>query len=249
LSDFADINLRRQRKQAWEVAPYPCISGFAFLTLGLSKNPQYAAILERLKSSTGYGDQEQKLIDIGCCFGQDVRKLAFDGVSTSQLAGTDLQSELLYLGFGLFRDQDKWSPTAFFCMDIFNAADREKFDIVHIAMFLHLFSRPRQIAACTQIVTKILSSKPGSMIVGSQGGSINPRAVPSRRDPSKETFLHDVQSFKDFWEEVGDKTGTKWRVDAKITKPWEKEDGTSPAEDRYFNGDDMRWLVFTVTRE
>ena len=62
-----------QRGQVWKIAPYPCVGGFKFLELNMSLSPTYGNVLSRLKG----GD---KLLDLGCCLGQDIRKLVYDGV-------------------------------------------------------------------------------------------------------------------------------------------------------------------------
>lgn len=230
------------REKAWQVWPYPCIEGFSFLTLAFTKHPQYNTILEQLKCSSG----DDKLIDLGCCFGQELRKLSFDGVPRERLYGSDLRLELLDLGFELFNDRDKWSASSFFPMDIFSPAVPEnmRFSIVRIAMVFHLFTLDRQILAAIEVVTKILEAKPGALIIGSQAGSINPRAIPSRQRADKESYMHDESSFQAMWDEVGKKTESKWEVNAKLLEQWNKDD----KEDRYFNRDDMRWLVFSVRR-
>lgn len=44
-----------------------------FLQLNISLSPVYDEVLFRLK-------KDEKLLDLGCCFGQDIRKLVQDGV-------------------------------------------------------------------------------------------------------------------------------------------------------------------------
>lgn len=42
---------------------------FGFLTLNMPYMPEYEEILVRLQTG------DQKFIDVGCCFGQEIRKL------------------------------------------------------------------------------------------------------------------------------------------------------------------------------
>lgn len=56
------------RDAGWEVYRYPCIGQFRFLDLSLGKAKQYPEVLERV-------NRGQRLLDLGCCFGQDVRRL------------------------------------------------------------------------------------------------------------------------------------------------------------------------------
>ena len=65
--------MQAQRDQAWRIAPYPCIGWWMFLQLYMSQNPVYGEVLYRLKKG-------ERLLDLGCCFGQDIRKLVHDGV-------------------------------------------------------------------------------------------------------------------------------------------------------------------------
>lgn len=271
-----------QRDQAWTIEPYPCIGGFAFLLLSLTRHPQYAAVLERLKysqiSSNASADyRQERLLDLGCCMGQDLRKLAFDGVPVTSLHGADLRPDLMAVGFDLFRDRNRWSqlPDAFFELDVLDpvlptslsglnirhgnrplakhTCSTGIFTVVHIAMVLHLFGRPQQVIACTNIVTKLLSSAPGSIIIGSQVGTVDPRAVASQRHVDKELFLHNEETFRQLWEEVGQKTKTEWQIDTALTTPWKqetpgKQDPPQKRQPLYFDGGDTRWLTFTVTR-
>lgn len=153
------------------------------------RHPQYAAVLERLKypqtpnnASDDY--RQESLLDLGCCWGQDLRKLAFDGVPVTSLHGADLRPDLMAVGFDLFRGRNRWSqlPDAFFELDVLDPVlptslsslsirhgnrplvkdicSTGVFTVVHIAMILHLFGRPQQAIACTNIATKFLSSAP-----------------------------------------------------------------------------------------
>ena len=54
-----------QRKEAFDITPYPCIGQFKFLALTLLSHPKYPVLLERLKNG-------QTFIDMGCCFAQDM---------------------------------------------------------------------------------------------------------------------------------------------------------------------------------
>jgi len=52
--------------------------------------------------------QERKgatLLDVGCCFGNDVRKVAADGFPVEQIIASDLKREFWDLGHVLFRSR------------------------------------------------------------------------------------------------------------------------------------------------
>lgn len=58
----------RVRDLGWDVFSYPCIGQFRFLDLSLGQAKQYPEVLQRVKNG-------QRLLDMGCCFGQDIRRL------------------------------------------------------------------------------------------------------------------------------------------------------------------------------
>lgn len=66
-----------------------------FLQLNMSLSPAYDEVLSRLKN-------EQRLLDLGCCFGQDIRKLVHDGVpSENRTWPSHSQDFLLHTHIGL----------------------------------------------------------------------------------------------------------------------------------------------------
>lgn len=77
------LTFRIQRDRAWDIFPYPCIGQFRFLDLALCKQPSYGTMLQRLKAGAKY-------VDIGCCIGQDIRKLVADGAPGENLYGAEL---------------------------------------------------------------------------------------------------------------------------------------------------------------
>lgn len=79
-----------QRNEAFVLHPWPCIGRLRFLCPSLPTYAAYPRILTKLKS-----DSSAALLDVGCCFGQDLRKLVLDGVDPSQLAALDLVPRVL----------------------------------------------------------------------------------------------------------------------------------------------------------
>lgn len=102
----------RKRDRAFEVYPYPRIGHSHFLNFNLNHHPLYPQLLERLC-------QGQKLLDLGCCFAQDTRKLLFDGAPAGNVYGTDLQKQFIYFSYDLFLDRDRLQAN-FFIGDILN---------------------------------------------------------------------------------------------------------------------------------
>lgn len=101
-----------QRDKAWRKYKYPCIGLYTFLEFGISTLPQYEQVLSRTK-------QGEKLLDLGCCMGQDIRKLVFDGAPAENVSATELEPEFIDLGFELFRDKERLERTTFTTGDFF----------------------------------------------------------------------------------------------------------------------------------
>lgn len=227
-----------QRARAFHEWPYPCIGQLRFLELNLAKHPYYSVILSRLEKG-------QTLLDAGCCFGQDLRKLVFDGApSPSKLYGLDIIPAFFDLGYELFRDRDKFDAT-FVSADLVEPAQEipaldDKIDIIGAFSLLHLFRLPEQKILARRLVG-FLKPIAGSTIVGRQLGA----PVAGHYDGlTKDTkiYVHDMDSFQHFWDDVGVETDSKWAVDGFLRPVETKLSSLSWAMPG------MSWLVFRVTR-
>ncbi|KAL8932058.1 MAG: hypothetical protein Q9211_006554 [Gyalolechia sp. 1 TL-2023] len=208
------------REKAWAIYPWPCIGLFRFCELYLSKHPAYPRILAALQHPT----HPSTLLDLGCCFGQDIRKLVFDGAPAESLVGCDLDAAFLDLGYELFGDRERLQ-TPMFAADIFQddgplAEKRGTFDFVHANLILHLFSWDRQVEACKQVV-KLLKPEPGSTVLGRQTGNLV--AQQSELHSVGMVWRHDDRSFREMWRQVGEETGTRWDVWVEVEEVEEKQ--------------------------
>jgi hypothetical protein len=88
-----------------------------------------------------------------------------------------------------------------------------KIDIIYAGSFLHLFSYAVQVEICKRLV-KILRPKKDSLILGRQVGNVDAGDWVQRTNKGNIMFRHNSESFKQMWVEVGDATGTKWRVES-----------------------------------
>ncbi|KAL5327559.1 hypothetical protein ACEPPN_005258 [Leptodophora sp. 'Broadleaf-Isolate-01'] len=200
----------KMRDEAWDVFPYPCIGEFRFLDLALSLSPDYPAVLQRLKSG------KENFLDLGCCFGQELRKLVHDGAVQENLYGCDLRAGFFEIGYRLFLDRDTLK-SKFIEADIFDANSALSgldgtIDIIYAGSFLHLFDYDGQIEVCKRMV-KLLREKNDSMILGRQVGNTVAGEFVQETNEGGIMFRHSGESFKKMWDEVGEETGTKWRVD------------------------------------
>ncbi|KAJ3485915.1 hypothetical protein NLG97_g6721 [Lecanicillium saksenae] len=78
-----DSHVESIKDKALQVAPYPCIRRFRFLDLVLCTTAAYPSILSRVKSGAVF-------LDLACCMGQELRKLAHDGAPSENTYGADL---------------------------------------------------------------------------------------------------------------------------------------------------------------
>lgn len=230
-----------QRDRVWDVFPWPCVGQFRFLDLSLIRHAAYAAILDRLRHAAG-----ARFLDVGCCFAQDLRKLAHDGAPVASLFGLEVQPEFVDLAFDFFRDADRLPADHFLRADLMDRADARvralegSFDIVQLGMILHIWDRDGQVAACRRVV-ELLRPEPGSLIVGQSVGHLDGVSAPGRG--GKSIFKHNAETFAAMWDEVARETGTKWDVRASL------DEGLGIAEqNRKWDDPRTRRLSFTVQR-
>lgn len=218
-----------QHDKAFAVFPYPCIGRFRFLSLYIVENPEYANILRRL----GAGGGNEKLLDAGCCFGHVLRQLVADGAPPENLAGLDLDARFIDLGFELFRDRDRAFGAAarFVVGDVLGDGDDAtlrqldgQFGIIHVAAFFHLFGYDEQVRAAVRLVRFFRPDAKDALLVGQQVGRYDPISVEAWREQLarggegvKRNYHHNIETFQALWDEVGEKTGTRWRVTGEVT--------------------------------
>ena len=196
--------------------------------------------------------QGGKLLDVGCMFGQDLRKMVYDGAPVSSVYGTDLRGDYFPLGYALFKDETIIPPDHFVAADIldpFSPLDRfdGDLDVILTKDLFHCFDYSTQIELAIRFVT-LLKPQPGSRAVGQGIAHIRDGAYSTDfKDSGLATmFLHNDESFARLWEEVGKKTGSRWRVQSQLwkTKPhWDPVQ--IPGQPR---GPDNRNFVFAVER-
>jgi SAM-dependent methyltransferase len=145
-----------------------CIREGRFLESRLSTHPLYITEVKRKISKT------TKIIDLGCCFGTDIRYLVADGAEPSLITGTDQFPEYIQLGLDLFGDKDRLTARFIF-EDFFseqfaqkalnnNTDDSSKYDIAYAGSVYHLFSL-EQTEKFTQLVSSLLKSGKSLLII------------------------------------------------------------------------------------
>jgi SAM-dependent methyltransferase len=185
-------------------------------------------------------------LDLGCGFGQDMRALAADGVPSAQLVGTDLRREFWELGYQLFDDRGTFK-SEFIVADLLSGDDlgplkalEGKVDVVYAGSLLHLFDYDGQVKVVEKIVS-LLKPTEGAVVLGRQVGNTVAGETPRRTADSKRMFRHNEESFAVMWQEVGAKTGTKWKVESGM------DEGDKTGSARW--DPNFRDLKFAVFRE
>ena len=176
--------------------------------------------------------------------GQDLRKLVFDGAPSEKLYASDVFPQYESLSYDLWRDRETF-PHHFLADDVL--ANNEDFlkgalmtklgpgqtDIIAINMFLHLFDYENQLKVATRIL-RLLSHRPGSLILGSQAGVRPPMEQPlkppfdkTEDGETRTIYRHSPDSFIELWERAGAFAGVPIRVWADFQKS-EKQGTQSP---------------------
>lgn len=121
-----------------------------------------------------------------------------------------------------------------------------KMDIVFASSLLHLWDWDDMLLAATRLVA-FTKSKAGSMVVGRQMGSLvaGSYTMPLEK-VGRTVYRHNVESITKFWDQVGLRTESKWRVDAGLYKSEEVKDESSQV---YAIVPDLRTLWFSAVRE
>ncbi|KAJ7076680.1 hypothetical protein B0H15DRAFT_790325 [Mycena belliarum] len=206
------------QQKAYKIYPYPCIRMFAFIKLQITRNPAYGHVLELGRAVPG-----ALLLDIGCAFGNDVRKISSDGFPAQNIIATDLRQEFWELGHELFRSTHASFPATFIAGDAFDpdflspqAPLAEMPDLhtlkslnplhgrlsaIHCASFFHLFSEAQQLDLAKKLAG-LLSPHAGSTIFGNHG------AYPEKKiiEPDSEgweMFCHSPESWREMWDGPG----------------------------------------------
>ena len=184
---------------------------------------------------------------------------------------SDLFPEYENLAYELWQDRDVFARGHYIADDILTENDEftngplmqrlgpGQTDIIAITMFLHLFDYGGQMKVATRIL-RLLSSKPGSMIVGSQAGvkeakeqELQPPFDKTRNGERRTVFRHSPASFTRLWEDAGLASGIPLRISAIFQVPGETGSGgeerrKEKRKSRFWKGEETRRLYFTIIR-
>lgn len=246
------------RDEAFNVYPYPCLGSMRFLSFKLPRVPVYDRILDllRFKPNTHF-------LDVGCCVGQEVRYLASQGIPTRQLHGSDLEPSFIDIGFRLFRDRDALAgnfvtgdllapPDVYHQCPLAKTLDG-KIDVIWAGSLFHMWDYEDQVLVATRLVD-LCREKGGVMIAGSQLGSLlggryvvkNIEGMNEAPDAARAHYRHNVETIKGFWCDVGERSGTRWTVEAGL---FEQEDAVEMGKTQAWGDENTRFIWWCATRE
>jgi hypothetical protein len=159
---------------------------------------------------------------------------------------SDLKKNFWDFGYDMFLDKSTLK-TRFTEADIFDNASQLKqmngqIDIVNAASFFHLFNWDDQVKAAKRTV-QLLKPVPGSLIIGRQGGRVEAGSLVHSTVKEMSAFWHSVKSWEKLWEQVGQETGTEWKVDGVLG-----EEDLSKRMKTKLVPDGTRFLTFTIRR-
>lgn len=250
-----------QRDRAWKVHPYPCLGQFRFLELNLAHRPgdlyqRLLSILTKAGPSTSAdaSNTPPLFLDVGACLGQDIRKLITDGAPAHSVAGAELSTTFIELGYELFRDRPdevRVVQADILAPDLLIdggssplAAWRGHLRIVQLGMILHLFGWEEQVAAFINAIG-LLRDEPGVLIIGQATGNVDgletTTLTPGGADRS--TWKHNADTFARLIRDVEGKTGTSWVVKAELDDGLSVNDGK-----RTWDDPRTRRLLFELRR-
>ena len=193
------------RKDAWQRHNYRCLARWRFLDFSIKLSPIYQEILDKCKH------EGATVIDFGCCLGQDVRQLVYDGVPVEQIRGYELDPFFIEQGYELFRDGKLMKEKKIFTTgDIFDDQllnGIEPADYVFVGSFIHLFNAETQRDVCRRLARLAKRAIAGRQV----GALVAGEHTKSSGLPDSKRMRHSPESFTSMWNDV---TSGEWQVES-----------------------------------
>ncbi|PKY04624.1 hypothetical protein P168DRAFT_326444 [Aspergillus campestris IBT 28561] len=195
-------------KRGFTIAPYPYFSKLWFVDFEIALSPAYGDILGRVQDG-------ERMLHLGCGVGQDIRRMVYDGAPSENLCGLDPHRGLAELGYELFRDRDGLGSSFVvgdFMQDglVDSLLGEGKFRVINTGYFLHVWDWKGQVELVKRML-KVLPGMKDDLVVGVNFARCEERegVVPGNGVMS----VHTHKTILKLWEEVGQSTGTRWRVE------------------------------------
>ncbi|KAK7052305.1 methyltransferase ausD [Favolaschia claudopus] len=209
------------QNKAYHLYGHMCIRRFSFTRPKISTFPMYEHVLD-------LGRKGGLILDLGCCFGTDIRKCASDGVPVQNLIASDLRPVFWDLGHELFNTTPETFPVTFLAGDALDPNFLQPssplptsssslppsssltsltplighISAIHISSLFHLFFEPQQLLLA-RALAGLISPAPGSVILGAHGGKVtkgfNEKGYCSG---GHHMFCHSPESWREMWEGI-----------------------------------------------
>ena len=143
------------------------------------------------------------------------------------MIGIDVDSRFVKFGYDLFRDYNTLGAR-FVEGDILDPDDsgldslKGQVTIVHAESFFHLFTKKEQGYLIKRLIGFIKPDSKNAIVYGRQAGFPDDYTGKQSED---RPYVHTPSTFQNLWDEVGNATGTRWRVETDLidtgeAAPW-----------------------------
>jgi hypothetical protein len=252
--------IHKARQSALDIFRYKCIQENRFSEPRISSIPMYAHLVNNNYQATALTKPFQQLrwLDIGCCFGTDLRLVLLDGNNKENLFGIDLNQEFINIGLDvLFQDREALQDR-FAVVNVLQprfAASNQSIaevivngvDIVYCASVYHLLNKEDS-EKLSHIVSLILNSNPDKsnrMLIGRTMVSLNHEPIvreDSRGRNVQMRYLHTMQTFQSMLEK-------EHFTDIQLTvQPTDLSQHANYVDDFHLPGDITGVLSFSARR-
>lgn len=201
------------QEEAYEKYPYPCIRAFHYVNLMMCENPIYPTVLAAGKAGNAL------FLDLGCCMGSDVRKLAYDGYPARNIFGCDLRPEYIDAGYKLYRDRATCAirfftsnvfdvPMSFIPPSVPSVPVSEITDLkqltgalshVYAGALFHLFDEGTQYAIALRLAV-LLRREKGAIVFGRHSGLVQEGMIDDHLGRTR--YGHSPASWTRMWKRV-----------------------------------------------
>ncbi|KAI0275323.1 hypothetical protein BC834DRAFT_43900 [Gloeopeniophorella convolvens] len=220
--DALKVHLLTIHAEAYKVYPYNCIRRWSWAKLKICRLPPYQDLLKIGRERKG-----AIFLDVGCCLGNDARKVIADGYPIEQVVTSDVHSEFWDIGHALFTTSPENFPVTFVPGDVFDSKHldivtpftsetppatqvpnlrgleslnplRGHVSAIHASSLFHLFQEEAQ-SHLARALAGLLSPEPGSVIFGQHCAL--PKAGAGEGPGSRRPiFCHSPDSWSELWD-------------------------------------------------
>ncbi|KAL6303743.1 hypothetical protein BKA93DRAFT_817900 [Sparassis latifolia] len=192
--DDEELQRRIVGVQKDDMYPYPCIRAFHYVSLMMCGNSIYPLAAGKSGNT--------RFLDLGCCMGSDVRKLAYDGYPVTNILECDLRQEYIDTGHKLYQDV-LTSPIHFFTSNIFDVpvffTATSTVTHIYTGALFHLFDEATQNAIALGLAV-LLKRERGAIIFGRHCGLVKEGMIDDHLGRTR--YGHSPTSWHKMWKNL-----------------------------------------------